>query len=188
MAAVKALPPSLTIWWVDESDQTSLGYEGVHGAGFADIDHPAAAEINAGINISCALTTDLTLGWTDRDTDDTRGLCDDSNVATPTAKNYEGQLNIFLDRDPNKLDPSVYNDVMRLFKKPLRSGFLVQRISKHPVRDPLAVDDDWVTIFKFLSGDPNVINDATAPLQLQPTFYAQGQSSDGLVQVGSTGS
>ena len=86
MAAVKALPPSLTIWWVDESDQTSLGYEGVHGAGFADLDHPTAAEINAGINISCALTTDITLGWTDRDTDDTRGLCDDSNVATPTAK------------------------------------------------------------------------------------------------------
>src|SRR5690606_33405910 len=85
MAAVKSLPPSLTIWWVDESDQTELGYEGTYGEGFADIDHPTAAEINAGLNISCALTTDITLGWTDRDTDDTRGLCDDSNVATPTA-------------------------------------------------------------------------------------------------------
>jgi hypothetical protein len=173
---------------VDESDQTALGYEGVHGQGFADLDHPTAAEINAGLNISCALTTDIKLGWTDRDTDKTRGLCDDSNVETPTAKNYEGQLNIFLDRDPNKVDPSIYNDVLHLFRKPLRSGYLVQRISKHPVKDPTAVNGDWVTIYKFLSGDPNVINDATAPLQLQPTFYPQGQSSEGLVQVGSTGS
>ena len=61
MSAVKSLPPSLTIWWVDESDQTSLGYEGTYGAGFADLDHPTAAEINAGLNISCALTTDITL-------------------------------------------------------------------------------------------------------------------------------
>jgi len=188
MAAVKSLPPSLTIWWVDEDDQTADEYIGTYGAGFADIDHPTAAEINAGINISCALTTDITLGWTDRDTDDTRGLCDDSNVATPTAKNYEGQLNVFLDKDPNKVAASIYNDVFYLLKKPLRSGYLVQRISKHPVNDPAAVDTDWVTIFKFLSGDPNVVNDASAPLQMQPTFYAQGRSSDGVVQVGSTGS
>lgn len=188
MAAVKSLPPSLTIWWVDEYDQTSEGYEGSFGEGFADINNPTAAEINAGINISCALTTDLTLGWTDRDTDDTRGLCDDSNVATPTSKNYEGQLNVFVDRDPNKTDESIYNEVLELFKKPLRSGYLVQRISKHPVNDPIAVEDDRVTIFKFLSGDPNIVNDATAPLQMQPTFYAQGQSSDGIVQVVGAGS
>lgn len=188
MSAVKSLPPSIGLWWIDDGDQTSQGYEGVFGDGIVDLSHPTAAEINAGVNISCALTTDLTLGWTDRDTDDTRGLCDDSNVATPTAKNYEGQLNVFIDRDPNKVDASIYNDVLMLFKKPLRSGYLVQRISKHPVNNPEVVDTDWVTVFKFLSGDPNIINDATAPLQMQPTMYAQGQSSDGIVQVGSTGS
>ena len=188
MPAVKSLPPSLTIWWIDDGSQVSQGYLGEYGDGFKDVDHPTAAEINAGLNITCALTTDLTLGWTDRDTDDTRGLCDDSNVSNPTSKNYEGQLNVFLDRDPNKTEESIYNDVFKLFKKPLRSGYLVQRISKHPVRNPTAVDGDWVTIFKFYSGDPNVINDATAPLQMQPTFYPQGISSDGIVQVGSVGS
>jgi hypothetical protein len=188
MAAVKALPPNISIFWVDDGDQTTLGYEGVYGEGIVNVDAPTAAEINAGLNITCALTTDLTLGWTERDTDDTRGLCDDSNVANPTAKNYEGQLNIFVDQDPNKVDESIYNDVMRLFKKPLRQGYLVQRISKHPVRNPNIVDGDWVTVFKFLSGDPNVITDASAPLQLQPTFYPQGVSSDGLVQVGALAS
>lgn len=153
------------------------------GGGFADISCPTSEEINAGVNISCAMTTDFTLGWTDRDTDDTRGLCDDAAVANPTTKNYEAQLNFFLDRDPNKLDPSIYNDVLELFKKPLRSGYLVQRIAKHPKRDPDAAEGDRVTIFRVYAGDPNIVNDATAPIQMQITFYAQGQSSDGIVQV-----
>jgi len=183
VAEVKMLPPSITVWWVDDGDQTAACYTGTYGHGFADISCPTSAEINAGLNISCAMTTDFTLGWTDRDTDDTRGLCDDAAVANPTTKNYEAQLNFFLDRDPNKLDPSIYNDVMQLFKKPLRSGYLVQRIAKHPKRDPQAAEGDWFTIFKVYSGDPNIVNDATAPIQMQITFYAQGQSSDGLVQA-----
>lgn len=179
------LPPSITVWWVDDGPQGD-DYCGEYGNGFEDIDCPTSEEINAGLNISCAMTTDFTLGWTDRDTDDTRGLCDDAAVANPTAKNYEGTLNFFLDRDPNKdreTDPSIYNDVMALFRKPLRSGYLVQRVARHPRRDPEAETCDWVTIFKFFSGDPNILNDATAPIQMEITFYAQGQSSDGIVQV-----
>lgn len=183
MSAVKSLPPSITIWWVDDGDQTGEGYVGTYGDGFADISCPTAAEINAGLNISCALTTDITLGWTDRDTDDTRGLCDDASVANPTAKNYEGTLPFFLDRNPNKTEESIYNDALEMFKKPLRSGYIVERIAKHPRLEPEAVTGDRVTIFKFLSGDPNILNDATAPTQMEVVYYAQGQSSDGIVQV-----
>lgn len=183
MAAIKMLPPAITVWWVDAGDQTADGYEGVYGAGIANVSAPTSAEINAGINISCAMTTDFTLGWTDRDTDDTRGLCDDAAVANPTTKNYEATLNFFLDRDPNKADESIYNDVMELFKKPLRSGFLVQRIAKHPRNEPDCEPGDRLTIFQFFSGDPNILNDATAPIQMEVVFYAQGQSSDGIVQA-----
>lgn len=183
MSAVKLLPPGVTIWWVDDGDQTAEGFTGTYGNGFVDISCPTAEEINAGLNISCALTTDITLGWTDRDTDDTRGLCDDAAVSNPTAKNYEGTLPFFLDRNPNKLEESIYNDAMELFKKPLRSGYLVQRIAKHPKIDPMAETADRVTIFKFLSGDPNILNDATAPIQMEVIYYPQGQSSDGIVQV-----
>lgn len=183
MAAVKMLPPSISVFWVDDGDQTDAGYEGVYGAGIANIDEPTSAEINAGINISCAMTTDFTLGWTDRDTDDTRGLCDDAAVANPTTKNFESTLNFFMDRDPNKADESIYNEVLELFKKPLRSGYLVQRIAKHPRRDPEVEPGDRLTIFKFYSGDPNILNDATAPIQMEVVFYPQGESSDGIVQA-----
>jgi hypothetical protein len=182
------LPPNVSVFWVDESDQSTDGYAGTFGTGFEDIDHPTAEEINAGLNISCALTTDLTLGWTDRDTDTTKGLCDDSNVSSPTAKNYEGALNFFLDKDPNKEEESVYNEALETFKKPLRSGYLVQRIGKNPRAQAEVADEDRVTIFKFLAGDPNIQNDASAPIQMAITFYPQGESTEGIVQVGSTGS
>lgn len=183
MSAVKALGPTVTIWWIDDGNQEEDCYTGQYGDGIENVSCPTSAEINAGVNISCAMTTDFDLGWEDRDTDDTRGLCDDAAVNNPTTKNYQAQLNFFLDRNPNKQEESIYNEVMQLFKKPLRSGYLVQRISKHPRKDPELAEGDWVTIFKVYSGDPNVLNDTDAPLQLQITFYPQGESSDGLVQA-----
>lgn len=170
---VKMLPPNISIWWVPIPE------------GIADIDCPTAAEINAGVNISCALTADLTLGWTERDTDDTGGLCDDANVSNPTKKNFEGTLNFFLDRDLGDANPlSVYNVALDLFKTPLQNGYLVQRIGKHPRRDPEAVDGDYITVFKMISGDPNILNDSSAPVQMEVVFYPQGESSNGIVQVG----
>lgn len=169
--AKKMLPPNISIWWVPDP------------AGIANVDAPTAPEINAGINISCALTADITLGWTDRDTDDTAGLCDDANVANPLRKNYEGQLNFFLDADKDD-NTSVYNTAKDIFRTPLQLGYLVQRIGKHPRTYPNAADGDEVTVFKFLSGDPNIANDPSAPVQMQVTYYAQGVSSNGIVHVG----
>src|SRR5690554_6967488 len=64
--------------------------------GIEDVNAPTAEELNAGENITCAITSpDYTLGWTERDTDDTKSLCDDSNVANPVYKNYEGNLTFF---------------------------------------------------------------------------------------------
>jgi hypothetical protein len=171
------------VFWVDDGNQEEDCYSGHFGDGIENISCPTSAEINAGINISCAMTTELTLGWTDRDTDDTAGLCDDAAVENPTKKNYEAELNFFLDRNPNKKEESIYNEVMQLLKKPLRSGYLVQRIAKHPRKDPEVAEGDWVTIFKVYSGDPNIENSADAPIQMKVKFYAQGESSDGLVQI-----
>jgi hypothetical protein len=171
--AKKMLPPNISIWWVPDP------------AGIADVNAPTAAEINAGINISCALTAELTLGWTDRDTDDTAGLCDDANVQNPLRKNYEGQLTFFLDADKDDV-ASVYNEAKEIFREPLQLGYLVQRIGKHPRNFPSAADGDEITTFKFLSGDPNILNDPSAPVQMQVTFYAQGVSSDGIIRVGGT--
>ena len=171
--AQKMLPPNVSVWWVPLTP------------GIVDINNPSAAEINAGTNISCAIVDPYTLGWTDRDTDDSASICDDSNVETPTRKNYEGDLTFF--RDANMADIlSVYNIAADLFKVPLQAGYLVQRIGKNPNDFPLAADGDEVSVFDFLSGDPNIIKDNDAPIQMQVRFYAQGRSSNGLVTVGAS--
>lgn len=166
----KMLPPNVTVWWVPSTP------------GIADIDNPTAAEINAGTNISCAIVDPYTLGWTDRDTDDSASICDDSNVETPTRKNYEGDLTFFRDADLDDV-VSVFNIAATLFKTPLQQGYLVQRIGKNPNTDPMAATGDEVSVFEFLSGDPNIIKDNDAPIQMQVRFYAQGRSSTGLVLV-----
>lgn len=173
--AKKLLPPNITVWWVPDPP------------GIANVNAPTAAEINAGTNISCAMAADFTLGWTERDTDDTAGLCDDANVQNPLRKNFEATLTFFLDEDPTDVT-SIYNTVREIFSTPLQAGYLVQRIGGHPRTSPLAVDGDLVTVFKVLSGDPNIINDPAAPVQMEIVFYAQGVSSDGIVVVGGTGS
>lgn len=166
----KMLPPNVSVWWVPSTP------------GIDDIDAPTAAEINAGTNISCAIVDPYTLGWTDRDTDDSASICDDSNVETPTRKNYEGDLTFF--RDANMSDvASVFNIAADLFKTPLQQGFLVQRIGKNPNTFPTAAAGDEVSVFEFLSGDPNIVKDNDAPVQMQVRFYAQGRSSNGLVDV-----
>jgi hypothetical protein len=169
--AQKMLPPNVTVWWVPLAP------------GIEDIDAPSAAEINAGTNISCAIVDPYTLGWTDRDTDDSASICDDSNVETPTRKNYEGNLSLFRDADLTDAT-SVFNIAVELFKVPLQAGYLVQRVGKNPNDFPMAADGDEVSVFQFLSGDPNIVKDNNAPVQAQIRFYAQGRSSNGLVTVG----
>lgn len=170
--AVKMLPPNVTVWWVPDD---------AHG-GIEDIDAPTAAEINAGTNISCAIVDPYTLGWTDRDIDDTASICDDSNVENPTRKNYEGDITFFRDANMDD-DTSVFNEARDLFRVPLQQGYMVQRIGKNPNDEPDAAEGDEVSVFLFLSGDPNIVKNNDAPVQMQVRFYAQGQSSNGLVDV-----
>jgi hypothetical protein len=173
--AKKLLPPNITIWWVPDPP------------GISNVNTPTVAEINAGVNISCAMTADFTLGWTERDTDDTAGLCDDANVQNPLRKNYEATLTFFLDDDPTDV-ASIYNQTLGMFRTPLKQGYLVQRIGGNPRTKPNAVAGDLVTVFKVISGDPTIINDPAAPIQMEIVFYAQGVSSDGIVPVVTTGS
>lgn len=170
----KMLPPNIRVDWVPG---TLGGTPGID-----DINVPTATELNDGTNISCAITSaDFTLGWTDRDTDDSKSLCDDSNVENPIYKNYEGDLTFF--RDANREEVlSVYNIAYELFLTPLQQGFLIKRVGK-PFDDPY-VDGDEVTIFSFLSGDPNDMHEDGTPVRLQVMFYPQGQSSNGIVVVG----
>jgi hypothetical protein len=167
---VKMLPPNIRVDWIPVPPE------------LVDINAPTADELNAGENISCAITSpDYTLGWTDRDTDDTKSLCDDSNVQNPIYKNYEGNLTFFRDADIEN-NESVYNIAYELFKTPLQLGYLVERVGK-PFDEPY-VDGDQVSVFLFLSGDPRTMHEDGAPVRMQVMFLPQGQSSDGIVTVG----
>lgn len=169
---IKMLPPNIKVVWVPA----------IPAPGIEDINAPTAEELNAGIDITCAITSaDYTLGWTERDTDDSKSLCDDSNVANPIYKNYEGDLTFFRDANSENAE-SVYNIAYELFRTPLQPGFLVERVGK--AADEPFVDGDDVSVFYFLSGDPRTVNEDGAPIRMQVPFYAQGRSSDGIVEVG----
>lgn len=167
---VKMLPPNIRVDWIPDPP------------GIEDINAPTAEELNAGENITCAITSaDYTLGWTDRDTNDDKSLCDDSNVATPIYKNYESNLTFFRDEVLDNAD-SVYNIAYELFKTPLQNGYLVERVGK-PNDEPY-VDGDEVSVFKVRSGDPRTLHSDGEPVKMQVMFLAQGQSSNGIVPVG----
>lgn len=170
----KMLPPNITVTWVPAE------------LGIADIDAPTAAELNAGTNITCAITSaDYTLGWTERDTDDAKSLCDNSNTATPIYKNYEGDLTFFRDQNRTNVE-SAYNIAYELFKTPLQYGYLVERVGK-PADAPYENGDE-VSIFYFLSGDPRTLHEDGTTVRMQVMYYAQGSSSNGIVTVGGASS
>lgn len=173
---VKMLPPAITVLWVP-------GTEGI-----ADVNVPTALELDFetgdAVNITCAITqSDFTLGFTERDTNDDKSLCDSSNVETPIYKNYEGTLTFFRDANADEV-LSVYNIAYDLFRTPLQPGYLVVRVHDSKQATEPIVDGDHVQVFYFLSGDPMNVHNDGEPVKMTVNFYPQGQSSNGYVIVG----
>lgn len=168
---VKMLPPNIRVDWVPAGDDV-----------FEDINAPTAEDLNSGTNISCAISqNDFTLGFTERDTNDEKSLCDDSNVQTPVYKNYEGALTAF--RDANiENNESVYNQFYELFRTPLQNGYLVSRVG-YPNGQEYEEGQD-VQIFFFQSGDPVNVHNNGEPVKMTVNFFPQGRSTDGYAVVG----
>lgn len=154
----KMMSPNTTIWWVPL-------------AGIANPASPTVAEINAGTNISCAIVTGYTLGATDSDTDDSKSICDDANVLTPTFDNYEANLSFF--RSDLVAVTAVYDTAFNLFKVDRVEGYLVSRHGK--VSTALAATGDIVSVFRVISDAPqDVEGDGGAPIQFTVPFLPQG--------------
>lgn len=168
---VKMLPPNIRVDWIPAG-------EGV----LDNINEPTVEELNEGINISCAISqNDFTLAFSERDTNDEKSLCDDSNVQTPVYKNYEGSLTAFRDADIEN-NESVYNQFYELFRTPLQMGYLVSRVG-YPADLPYESGQD-VQIFYFQSGDPVNVHNNGEPVKMTVNYFAQGRSSNGYVAVG----
>lgn len=155
----KMLNPNTTIWFVPE-------------AGVANPLAPTATEINAGTNISCAITRGYTLNPTDSDTDDTASICDTGNVQNRLFDNYEAELTFF--RDANIADgTSVFNVAFNLFKNPDVRGWLYRRLGKKSTQ--AAVAGDLVEGFLFTNDRMRSVDGGDAgPIQFTVPFLAQG--------------
>jgi hypothetical protein len=156
--ATKLMAPNTTIWWVP----------------VAGIENPAAPtyeELSVGVNISCALVSGYTLNPTDSDTDDTRSICDESNVATPTRDKYEASLQIF--RGVLSETTGVYYAAYNIFEHAGAQGYLVRRIGKKSTE--VLAEGDKVELYLVESDYPQVVeSDNNGPILMTVPFLSQG--------------
>lgn len=139
MAESKMLAPNVTLWWVP-------------AAGVTDYTAITVAQINAGVNLSCAVVKGYTLNPTDSDTDSTQSVCDSANVDNFTKDNYEGQFSFF--RSDLVSNTAVFTSAHTAFKKPDATGFWVERLGKGNAA--VAAVGDEVSVYGFTSDWPRV--------------------------------
>jgi hypothetical protein len=155
----KMLSPKTTIWWVPAS-------------GVANYNAITVAEINAGVNISCAIQTGYTLNPTDPDTDDSKSICENSNAQNPTFDNYEASLPIF--RGIIGETTGVFYQTYQLFKKPDAKGYLVRRIGK--LNTAPVTTADTVSVFGVSSDVPaDITSDSGGPIGMTVPFLPTGE-------------
>lgn len=157
MARMKS--PNTRIDWYDES-------------AFADPSDPKVLELNAGTNISCAIGTGYTLGFTDSDTEDSKSICDEGNRVTFTRDNYESTLSLF--RAPigaTDAESLMYEAARAIFADGPVTGYLVSRHGKKSTEDYVA--GDIISIFKFTSDYDRVTGDEGA-IMMEVPFLQQG--------------
>jgi len=155
----KMMSPNTTIWWVPL-------------IGIVNYLAPKVTELNAGSNISAAIVTGFTLAATDSDTDDSKTIVDEGNVATPTFGNYEANLSFF--RDATGDAATVFSTAAALFTAGRVEGWLV---SRHGYKSTVApAVGHIVSVFRVMSDyHHDVEGDGGAPIQVEVPFRPQGQ-------------
>lgn len=155
----KMMSPNTRIDWYPEN-------------GFADPENPTILELNAGTNISCAIVVGYTLNFTDSDTDDSKTICDEGNVANRGFANYEASLSFF--RDSVGDAPTVFSTARDIFKAQEHvTGWLVVR-QGYKSAVPYAADQH-ISIFKVTSDFPrDEEGDGGTPIQFTVPFLSQG--------------
>jgi hypothetical protein len=163
----KMLNPNTTLWVIPED-------------GVVDPENPTAAEINAGVNISCAVVRGYTLNPTASDTDDSASICDSGNVSNRLYDNYEGELTMFRDADSSDAT-SVYNKARELFMEPDFRHWVYRRVGKKNALPAVATDE--VEGFLFANDNIRSVDGGDAgPIQFTVPELAQGNYT-GYVDV-----
>lgn len=89
---------------------------------------PTASQGNMVFNVSCATKDDYTMNQTDSDTDDTKTVCDEGEVTTPTFQNYEVSLDFL--RDKSVTDQGTFNLAAELGRSADRDFYAIKRVGK----------------------------------------------------------
>lgn len=148
----------------------------VPSGGIAVDREPTAAELNAGTNLSRAITTGYTLRFTDSDTDDSKSIVDEANVVSPTRDNYEANLSFFLapesvgSQDPVEI---AYQEAEALFSTDDRvEGWLVLRNGYKA--DVAYAEGQEVSLFYVISDIRRIASEDNAPIMMEVPFLPQG--------------
>jgi hypothetical protein len=163
----KMLNPNTTLWVVPE-------------IGVVNPDAPKASEINAGVNISCAVVRGYTLNPTGSSTDDSASICDTGNVSNRLYDNYEGTVTMFRDADETDAE-SIYNVAFELFNQPDQRVWVYRRLGKR--NTVAATTGDTVEGFLFTNDNITSVDGGdNGPVQFTVPFLPQGHYT-GYVKV-----
>lgn len=150
---------------------------------------PTETILNAGttVQLSPAIAwNDFTLGATDSDDIDDRGITDPGNATSRGFANFEGTISFF--RDANLLDTSSdYNKAWATFKTPRTYGYLVLRVAERKWNEPWT-KGDRVSVFRFVA---DIVTDDTEgddSVKFTVSFLPQGLMFPYTVVKGATAS
>lgn len=134
---------------------------------------PTTTILNAAIDLSPAIAwQDFTLGATDSDDVDDRGITDPANYSARGFANFEATLSFF--RDANLADTtSAYVTAWNAFKVPRTYGYLVIRAAEQKWNTAWTAGDR-VSVFRFIAD--TIVDDATGDdaVKFTVNFLPQG--------------
>lgn len=155
--------------------------------GVANINAPTVAELQGGIDITCAVVAGYTLGMTGSDTIDGKSVCDKGNVTNFASANYAGELTFFVEADEDETpETSAYKRAADYFVTRDIQFDLFRRIGQS--HDVAVKEDDLVEGFGFVTDYPQYASGADGnnyATFMQP-LGQQSRFSDGKVAVVAT--
>lgn len=154
----KLVTPTTGIWWVPTA------------GGPASASAITFSQINAGVNLSCAIETGYKLNPLPSDKDPSRTICDAGNVDNFTFDNYDADLTFFRDNGVNAV--AAFVNAWNLLKVPGQTGYLARRIGK--LSTVAAATGDIFSVFAVESDQPIDLDDGAAPIRFEVIFIPKG--------------
>lgn len=142
----------------------------------ADPSAPTVAELDAGVDLTCLMTTAYEVRADTSDTVSEKAVCERFNSDTPTAGNYMGNLVLFRQWDDTAGEWDATEDPTKLFPTAGALGFFVRR-------EGLDWEDAWaadqeIETYKFATDNPQTAGGtdqgyqkATVPLHKQGVMH-----------------